>query len=58
VHAPGVRTTQVYWYEFELLKTWDSALVDSHGRARRSLCALVTGIRCDGDPTAYLLPRG
>ncbi len=55
VRAPGVRTTQVYWFEFALIPSWDSALVDASGRARPSFCALVSGATCDGDPTAYLL---
>jgi hypothetical protein len=52
VSAPGVSTTQVYWFEFQLLPSWDSALVDERGRPRASFCALVTGATCDGDPRA------
>jgi hypothetical protein len=48
VRAPGVDTTQVYWFEFQLIPGWDSALVDEAGRPRQSLCALVSGLRCDG----------
>jgi hypothetical protein len=55
VSAPGVRTTQVYWFEFELINGWDSALVDAEGRPRASLCALVGGLECDGNPRDYLL---
>jgi hypothetical protein len=58
VHARGMRTTQVYWFEFELIPVWDSALVDASGRARASLCALVSGLRCDGNPTDYLMRGG
>jgi hypothetical protein len=58
VRAPGVQTTQVYWFEFELIPGWDSALVDASGRARASLCALVTGVHCDGNPTDYLMRDG
>jgi hypothetical protein len=55
VSAPGVRTTQVYWFEFQLIASWDSALLDAAGRPRSSFCALVAGARCDGDPSDYLL---
>jgi hypothetical protein len=57
VSAPGVRTTQVYWFEFQLLAGWDSALVDADGRPRPSYCALVTGAHCDGNPTDYLVSK-
>lgn len=58
VHAPGVRTTQLYWFEFQLIQGWDSALVDSSGKPRPAFCALVSGLRCDGNPTDYLMPAG
>ena len=57
VSAPGVRTTQVYWFEFQLISSWDSALVDAGGRPRPSFCALVHGFRCNGDADDYLLDR-
>jgi hypothetical protein len=58
VHAPGVGTTQLYWFEFQLIGGWDSALVDSRGKPRPAFCALVSGLKCDGNPTAYLMPAG
>jgi hypothetical protein len=57
VSAPGVRTTQVYWFEFQLISSWDSALIDAAGHPRPSLCALVGGFRCDGEAYDYLLDR-
>lgn len=50
--APGVRTTEVFWFEFQLIPGWDSALVDRSGHPRESFCALVSGARCDGDAAA------
>lgn len=58
VKAHDVQTTQVYWFEFQLIDSWDSALVDSGGKPRQSFCALVSGFSCDGNPTAYLLRDG
>jgi hypothetical protein len=55
VSARGVRTAQLYWFEFELIPSWDSALVDAEGKPRPVLCALVTGSVCDGNPRDYLL---
>ncbi len=55
VGARGVRTTTVDWFEFQLIGSWDSALVDAHGRPRPALCALLPGLTCDGNSTDYLL---
>jgi hypothetical protein len=57
VSAPGVRTTSVYWFEFQLIPSWDSALVDADGRPLDSFCALVSGARCDGNASASLSAR-
>jgi hypothetical protein len=55
VSAPGVRTTQLYWFEFQLIPSWDSALLDAEGKPRPVFCALVRGAVCDGNPRDYLL---
>ncbi len=49
-----VRTTEVYWFEFQDIGGWDSALLDHNGHPRNSFCALTGASSCNGNPDEWL----